>query len=54
MWHVRGTLGVHKGFWWRNLRGRNHLGEPDIDERKLRWVFRKWDVGDGLDLSGSV
>jgi len=33
-------------FWWGNLRERNHLVDPDVDERIiLRWIFRKWDVG---------
>jgi hypothetical protein len=28
------------------LSERDHLGDPDIDERMiLRWIFRKWDVG---------
>jgi hypothetical protein len=35
---------VYTGFWWGNLRKRNHLGNPGVDERIiLRWVFRKWD-----------
>jgi hypothetical protein len=26
--------------------GRNHLGDPSVDGKKiLRWIFRKWDVG---------
>ena len=26
--------------------GKNHLGDPGVDGRiKLRWIFRKWDVG---------
>jgi hypothetical protein len=32
------------------MRERDHLGDPDIDGRiVLKWIFRKWDVGDGLD-----
>jgi hypothetical protein len=36
---------VHTGFWWGNLRERDHLEEdPDVDGRTiLRWFFRKWD-----------
>jgi len=31
---------------WEYLRERDHLEEPDVDERKiLRWIFRKWNVG---------
>jgi hypothetical protein len=30
------------GFWWRNLRERDHLSDPDVDWRIiLRWIFRK-------------
>ena len=42
------------GFWWGNLKERVHLEYPDVDGRIiLRWIFRKWDVGYGLDRSGS-
>jgi len=45
---------AHTGFWWRNLRGREHLEYPGVDGRIiLRWIFRKWDVGLGMDRSGS-
>jgi hypothetical protein len=37
------------GFWWKNLRKRDHRGDPDVDGRIiLRRIFRKWDVGYGL------
>ena len=41
-------------FWWRNLRERDHLEEPGVDESIiLTWIFSKWGVGvrTGIDLT---
>jgi hypothetical protein len=37
---------VYTGFGWGNLREREHLEHPGVDERIiLRYIFRKWVVG---------
>ena len=37
---------AYTGFWWGNLKVRDHLRDPELDGRiTLRWIFRKWDVG---------
>jgi len=47
---------VHTGFWWGNLRERDHLEDPDIYGRIiLKSIFRKWDWGmDWIDLSQNM
>jgi len=41
-----GEIKMHIGFWWGNLRKRDHFEDPVVDWRIiLRWIFRKWDGG---------
>ena len=45
---------VYTEFWWGNVRERKHLEDPGVGERMiLKSIFRKSDVGDGLDRTGS-
>jgi hypothetical protein len=42
------------GFWWGNLREREHWEDPGVDGRIIRRrIFRKWDVGNGQDRACS-
>jgi len=49
-----GRAELHTGFWWRNLRERDHLENPDTDGMIiLRRFFRKCGVGvmDWIELA---
>jgi len=51
------TYGEKNGVYrvlWGNMRGKDHLENPGVDGRIiLRWIFRIWNVGHGLDRAGS-
>jgi hypothetical protein len=47
MWDVArmGRREACIGFWWGNLRERNHWEDLGVGGRIiLGWIFRKWDV----------
>jgi hypothetical protein len=47
-------MGERRGFWWGNLREKDPLENTGLDGRViLKWIFRKWDEGHGVDWSGS-
>jgi hypothetical protein len=36
-----GRVEVHTGFWWGNLKGRDHFEKPGVVVRIiLKWIFR--------------
>jgi len=41
-----GRREAYTGFWWGNLRGRDHLEDLGLDGKIiLEWIFRNWDMG---------
>jgi len=53
MSHIWETDKVHTGFWWGDLREKDHLEDLGIGGRViLKWIFKKWDDGfDEIDLA---
>jgi len=42
MWLVLGREEIHTGYWWRNLKKREHLEDLDVDARKiLKFIINK-------------
>jgi len=43
MWDVRGRGMVHTGFWWGNLREKDHFEDLGVDGRIiLKRAFNRW------------
>jgi hypothetical protein len=54
-WHVWEVGEVHIQFWWGDQRVRDHLEDRGKDRRTLlKWIFKNWDGGHGLDWYGST
>jgi len=54
MWLIWRRGEAYTRIWWGQLRERDRLGDLGVDGRIiLRCIFRKWDVGYGLDPAGS-
>ena len=49
MWHVWRKGELRAGFWWGDVRVRDHLENRGIHVRMiLKWIFKKCDM-DGID-----
>jgi hypothetical protein len=48
MQHTWERRQMHTKFWLKNLKGRDHLENPDIDGKILKWALRRRIGGHGL------
>jgi hypothetical protein len=44
---------VYTGFWWENLRERDHLEGPGVDGDNIKMELQELEWGHGLNRSGS-
>jgi hypothetical protein len=52
MLNIWGRGQTYTGFWWGNLRERDHWGNPGVDGRMiLSWIFRKCGGMNWIDLA---
>ena len=54
MWHVWGNGEVYTGFWWGDLRERDHVEEIGVDGRIiLNWILKEFGFGgmEWIDLT---
>jgi len=54
IWHVWRSAEMNTGFWWENLRDRDHSEGLGVNGRIIiQCIFKKWDARHGLDCTGS-
>jgi len=42
MWQVQGRRGIHRAFWWTDMKERDYSEDTKVDERIiLKWILNK-------------